>query len=156
MDKKPANLQEWLRNGVEDSSQSETITFCELLLDMAAQMEQEGEDQEEIRQHMLAMAGEFIEVAQAFKNEYDYESHAVAKLIDAGDFHNARARLNDLIRLRGENDPDVIRYGTLIKFLVSGTCTCCEDSDCSCRDCPVHGVAARLGEAQPAPRPDKP
>lgn len=73
MAEKPT-LREWLRNGIEMSGSAETIEFCELLMGMAAWMVEEGEDEEAILEHMVAMADEFIDVAQAFKKAFGRET----------------------------------------------------------------------------------
>lgn len=64
------NHEKWLSDGVEYSGQTETITFCECLQDILKGMRKEGCSEEEIREHLLAVADQFIDVATVFKKEF--------------------------------------------------------------------------------------
>ena len=65
------NIEQWLFDGAEYSGQTEIATFCECLQDILEGMRKEGcHAENDIREHLLAVADQFIDVATVFKTEF--------------------------------------------------------------------------------------
>jgi hypothetical protein len=60
----------WLMHGIRMSWQTETMVFCDCLNDVLVEMLHDGVQMDAVLEHLLSMADQFIEVAQAFKKEF--------------------------------------------------------------------------------------
>ncbi len=63
---------EWLQDKIKMSGQSEYAAFADCLSDTLIEMDTDGKTKDEIDEHLLSMADNFIEVAQAFKKEFSH------------------------------------------------------------------------------------